>query len=54
MSISALTDFIMASGLIGSALHNDKNRENFSGLVPKYSVAMQNFAYATMAYSSRS
>jgi hypothetical protein len=30
MSISALTDFIAVSGLIGSALYDDKNRENFS------------------------
>jgi hypothetical protein len=45
MSISALTDFIMASGLIGSALYDDKNWENFSGLAPKCFVAMQNFVH---------
>jgi len=30
MSISALTDFITVSGLIGSALYDDKKLENFS------------------------
>ncbi|CAH2808622.1 MAG: hypothetical protein CBARDCOR_6619 [uncultured Caballeronia sp.] len=30
MSISAFTDFITVSDLIGSALYDGKNRENFS------------------------
>jgi hypothetical protein len=42
MSISALTDFIAVSGLIGSALYDDKNLENFSEGAARVTASQKN------------
>jgi hypothetical protein len=41
MSISALTDFIAVSGLIGSALYDDKKSKNFSQSAARIAIAFK-------------